>query len=536
MSKRSEKLFFFALIAFLGVLYMWFANLRYFVDGLNTAWLIETSDAWIIHPNHPLFPLIPQMLFLLAGGESEAVTGLGFLLVWTTIFGMISCWGIRLLAREAGASITGEAFAILLFGFSSAIWYFFSTANQYSTALAAYIFALYAIIRIARNSSPISLRRSILLGLFTGIAILIHQVNIFLSVPLGWAIFRRDGAPREKSIKFLAVFLAALIIAAGFTIFCAVFIVGVESVPEFIEWQKSYVTQTRYWAHGLLDSVARTARGAFDLHLAHTFHSEGLFGDWQDAPSEPGVILFRAAQAFVILFIVVETVRGLVEYFRDKNRSTIQTIGLYAAVPFVVFSLIFTPESTNYRIFYLPGWLMFMAPVFERHFRFQTPRFRNLWLPALVIITLFTANFAVKFYPESIPTKNPYITEAGLLSIRVGPGDLVIYSGAEEDYLRAQYLRYFSRADILILPELIEAIRREPGKVIADFIERDSSGNLIMVHEDALYSEEDVEWINDFYRTDIAPNELENFIDDHTELVSGMVINEKQYLLIEPLE
>ena len=535
MSKRSETFLVFILIAFFGVLYIHFADLRYFVDGLNTAWLMETSNTWIVHPNHPLFPLVPHILFALLGGESETFTGLGFLLIWASVFGMISCWGVWLLAREVGGSICGSIFILLLFGFSSGIWYFNATPNQYSTALAAYIFTLYAIIRIARASSSISVRHSFLLGLMIGIAILIHQVNVLLLIPLALIILRTDGAIGQKSIRFLTAFIVALIVAVGFTVLSGILIVGIHSLPDFIEWQKSYITQAQYWVHGPVDAVQRTARGAFDLHLAHTFHSEGLFGDWSGRLN-PGILLLRLAQAFVILFIVIEAVRGLVEYFRDKSKPYIRTVGLYAALPFIIFTLIFTPESTNYRIFYLPGWLILMIPVFERHFHFEKPRFRNLWLPVMVIITLFTANFTIKFYPESIPENNPYIAEAGLLSIYFGPGDLVIYSGAEEDYLRSQYLRYFSRSDILILPELIESVRSDPGRVVDDFLERTDRGNLIVVHEDALDSVEDVEWINKFYRTDIRPGELADFIDEHTETGTSMVINDKQYILIVPSE
>jgi hypothetical protein len=536
MSKRSDTLLVLFLVALLGAIYMRFTDMRYFVDGLNTAWLMETSGTWIVHPNHPLFPLMPQMVFVLLGGESEAIDALGFLLVWTTAFGMISCLGVWLLAREAGGSIGNSIFVLLLFAFSSGVWYFNATPNQYSTALAAYIFTFLAIVRTGRAGragSSISVRHSVLLGIFIGIATLIHQVNALLVIPLAWTIYRTNNTSRGRMISLITAFIAALVVAVGFTILCGILIVGIHSMPEFIEWQKSYVTQTQYWAHGLIDAVQRTARGALDLQVAHTFHSEGLFSDWHRRLSA-GILLFRAAQAFVILFIVIETVRGLVEYFRDRSKPYIRTVALYAALPYVIFTLFFTPESINYRIFYLPGWLIFMTPVFERHFRFQKPQFRSLWLPALVIMVLFTANFTIKFYPDSIPDNNPYIYEAGLMSTYVGSGDLVIYSGAEVDYLRAQYIRYASHADILILPKLIESIRSDPERVIEDFEERAERGNLIVVHEDALFSDEDVEWLNNFYRMDIRPRELADFIREHTRIATSMVVNGKEYILIVP--
>jgi hypothetical protein len=55
-----------------------------------------------------------------------------------------------------------------------------------------------------------------------------------------------------------------------------------------------------------------------------------------------------------------------------------------------------------------------------------------------------------------------------------------------------------------------------------------------VVHEDALFSDEDVEWLNNFYRMDIRPRELADFIREHTRIATSMVVNGKEYILIVP--
>jgi len=70
---------------------------------------------------------------------------------------------------------------------------------------------------------------------------------------------------------------------------------------------------------------------------------------------------------------------------------------------------------------------------------------------------------------------------------------------------------------------------------IRELIERDAQGNVTLVHEDALFSEEDVKWLNDFYLTDIRPNELEEFASEHVVVAASFIINDKEYLVVESI-
>ncbi len=532
-TNRTETLVSFVTVALIGIVYLRFLNHRYFVDGLNVAWILETQDNLFIHPHHPLFPLLLQVLYKLIGGDSSGVDSLGLIVIWSVLSGVLAIWGLQHILKTIGLPRPAIIFSILLFAFSNATWYFSSTPNQYTTALAMHVFTVIYLVPVITGRAVLTPRTAIIIGILTGLSILSHQINALLLIPVFYIGWTSGDRLKNTGISIGSVVLIAVL----FTIFSGIAFEGVRSFSDFISWQKSYVVRSMYWAEGPVDSITRSFRGMIELHLAHVFHLEGLFGNWNDSSGSSTWywrLILRFAQAYTLIFIGYETVKSLLEWIKARPRLSIQTLGLLCAMPFFIFSFFFTPDSTNYRLFYLPGFILFLAPALVRHFQLEKFEIKKAWPLVLLIIALFTTNFSVKFLPESDPSKNPFIAEAGLIAEWVGTGDLLVYSGAGEDYFRMHYMRYFTLADVAILPELIDAIRNNPEDLVADIKNRDVNGNVIYIHEDALYSVEDVEWLNELYGTDIGQKEFLEFISEYIVVIRSIEVNEKDYILVAP--
>jgi hypothetical protein len=516
------------------ILYLFFRCYRYFTDGLSAAYQIETSDKWLVHPNHPLFPLLPQAIQRL-GGINSGYPGLDLLCLWAGAFGVLAAWGMLFLLKTARLSSVTALLCLGIFVFSAGVWYFGCTANQYSTALALNILTMIALVGIIRRPDPPTFRDTALVGFLTALAVLAHQVNGLLLIPVAYSFLSGKFPLRRKLANAAWAVVISILIAAVLTIVMGVTLVGLRAPSDFIAWQESYVTQPWYWAQSIPDSLTRTFKGAIELHLAHVFHSEGLFGSWNrslNSPREYFVWILRIGQAFVLLFLAVETLRALVDYFRSRPKPSLQTLGLTAWLPFAIFCFFFTPDTFNYRVFYMPGYLLFLSPALEKHFSLDSFRFRRAWPVILMVVALFSTNFTAKFLPDHNPDNNALLNEAERLAAILGPGDLMIYSGAGEDYLRADYAHYFVGCDTLILPDAIKRIRMNPEQVIADFERRLSSGGFVGIHEDALYSEEDLDWVNRYYGMNIGRDELADFLDTYSEPTDYCLISDLRIFVI----
>jgi hypothetical protein len=369
----------------------------------------------------------------------------------------------------------------------------------------------------------------------------------------------------------------AILITGLITVVTGALILGLKSPSDFIAWQHSYVTRSMYWVDNPVDSIVRSFRGIIELHLAHAFHVEGLFGDWS-LDNESGNyfnfykwLILRIAQAFILIFLLILTIGTFIGWFKTRPINKLQLIGLLSATPFFLFSFFFTPDSTNYRIFYLPGFILFVAPGYlgtgpnfardriesvKRYageirpsphipltlfilllefLNLMKPNLKRVIIPGLLIAALFASNFIVKYLPESDPARNPYISEAQTLALSVGPGDLVVYSGAGDDYLRMYYTKYFTRADVTYLPELINIVRYASDDLLNDIRKRIDEGHTILIHEDALFSPDDMHSVNSQYGTNIGDTEFADYLEKHVTVGSVIEIGGNEYLTVGSL-
>jgi hypothetical protein len=460
-------------------------------------------------------------------------------MVWSAIFGILACWFMVLTLRTAGFRNSTALAGLALYGFSSAIWFYSSTANQYSTALFLHNLTLYLIVhaftRLPRYPSS---KEIIVIGVLISIATLSSQLNAGLLLAGIYLLLASDAKPRVKMKSLLLFFATIILISVALWGCIAYFLIGASTPAEFMDWQRTYITSHRYWGHSLADSLKRSIRGATELHLAYLFRGDSLFGSSQDgfASNEwfKGLPL-KIGQALVLLFFIIETIRAFIGWVRSGTRYPIQNIGLVVFVPVMLFSFIFTPEQTNYRIMYLPGLLLFLSPLLERDFNLNRPSFRCAWPLSLVTIVLFSVNFIVKFLPESNPNNNHLLAEAKQLGEMFDHSDRIIFLSAYEDDFRIKYTRYFTECNVHRVIDIVYALRNNPEELEALFRKTVGYGGSVVVHVDALYSVEDLTWVNKRHRINIQPGEVATFFETHFKPVDYFEINGSAYIVMKPL-
>ncbi len=509
-----------------------FPSYNYFSDGLVDAYDIETSAIWIVHPHHPLVPLIPQAIFRAMGGLGSGITGLGLLHVWSILFGIIGCWGMIFLLRAARFSTATTLSGLALYAFSNGVWYFNTVPNQNSTALAMHILALLAIVYPAmQEGKQLSSKNAILIGLLTSFAILCSQLNTVLILPAIYLfLFNKPATGRGKALFAYAA--TVVVVTGGLFLFLVAGLKNIGSFSELTAWQRSYILSPRYWASGIGDSLIRSLRGAASLHLAYLWQPGSLFNPRN---GHTGSLPIMLGQALVLSFFIIETIRAFISWVITRPGSTVQNLALITGLPIFLFSFVFTPEWVNYRILYMPSLILFISPVIESDFGLKSPSLRKLWPLLIVILSLFLTNFTLKYLPESNARHNLYLNEARELSKNYGLHDRIIYLSAYDGDYRIKYTRYFTQCNVTRVIDLVAAIRRNPAEVEAFFRDGFRDGGRVLVHEDALHSPEGVEWVNERYGTDIKPDEVASFFNKHFRVVDKFAINGSRYYVMQPL-
>ena len=512
---------------------------QYFPDALIFAFHIEMNPHPLLNPHHPLFPLGPQLVFQVLGGLKAGITSLGVLMVWSVVFGIISCWAMALTLSAAGFKRATVLAGLALFAFSHAIWYFSSTANQNSTPLALHILTLYAIIgNIRRLPACPSKERIVGIAALTSIAILSSQANAVLLIPVIYLLAACDTKSRAKINNFALYILTFIIISGAMWAYLAYALLGARSFADLAGWQHTDAVFPAYWPQGLADSLKRSLRGAVDLHLAYAFQPGSLFGGWREGAGSLEWfkdLPLKAGQAIVLLLFAIETFRAVIGWLLARPRNPVQTVGILTALPAVAFTFIFTPEQVHHRILYLPGLLLLIAPLIERDFELGRPSLRRAWPLLLVILSLFLTNFCIEFLPESNAANNIYLNDTKELAKRLGRNDKIIFLSAFDGDYRIKYTRYFTQCDVYRAMDVVHAIRTDPSELEAVFREAEQKGGVIVVHSDALYSAEGLAWENKRYGHDVRPGELADFFKSHFTPVDYFMISDKAYIVMKPI-
>jgi len=488
---------------------------RYFSDGIQFAVELRYSTDWILHPHHVLYPLLPQVFYRVFGFDRSGLGELGFLIGWSKAMYLFSSIAMLYILRRCGFGLSGIVIGLILFMISHGVWYFGLTANQNSTPLLFHLLTLIAIQHVYLQKKPLNLLNILLVTLLIAVSTLASQVNAVLLLPFIYVLFVKSESGKGRTRNILLFILFAILILILLLIAIGSGLGGFSSFTDYVNWQYSYVFQNRWWSGSFQDGLLRNLKGLFTVHVAEIFSTWGLFGDWTGefgAPAWWYRLVLRLGQAFAAIALLNEFIRTCIDFIRRHVRKPVQTIGLLAALPILIFSIFYIPENLNLRVLYIPGFILFILPSIEQRYRFDNrPGLLSMtgWPVKFGLIALLLVNLLTFYWPCSTPACNPRLDEMVVMAEHVERNDFVIYPWTDEGHTDALYVQYFLDTEALTINKLIDIEREYGGAATREILTTSEGERTIWLHEDVI----NTELMGGQYGSTVSSDEVAQFIN-----------------------
>ena len=329
-------------------------------------------------------------------------------------------------------ALAGAAAALLL-AVSYAYWYYAVEVEVYTIAACCLIACLWLLLAVARKPTP---SRAAALGVAQSCAVLFHQTNILLCVPVFVAlIYGVTAEPQPLTVALRRLWRPALAYGVPFALLVGGAYLGVgfgvsglRSWVALANWMAGYAT-TGFWG-GAVD-------GAKFVRLG-----QGLAGSLaQTGGTLVGLALFA---------LLLVGLRGL----RAAPRGVV-AICLGWLLVYGAFFVWWEPDNIEFWIASMPPcYLLVVLAVFQPH----APK-RNVWLAALVLgacsLTLLGLNYSAITRRGDAALDLQRVT-ARALAAQSKPGDLlVVPDGLPELYLPF----YEGRANVASLSQAMAVTR-----------------------------------------------------------------------------
>lgn len=231
--------------------------------GLYSATLTEvhTYDAlsYILDVDRKPWPELFHPHHLLYGPLGAVIRAIATALGWQ---GSVEIW-LQLVNAVAGAigvsflfvicrSVTGSGIAALAatlwVGFSYAYWYYAVEVEVYTLAAMALIGVLWLLFKMAQQPTT---HLSIWLGMTQGLAVLGHQTNVLLSVPIFLTIVLTETNHQSRLRLFVSYLIPLLMVVGSAYLWVAIGVSGMRRWEDIWLWLTGYA-QTGFWG-GAID-------------------------------------------------------------------------------------------------------------------------------------------------------------------------------------------------------------------------------------------------------------------------------------------
>lgn len=394
------------------VLYLTTLTQVHTFDALSYGLAVD-NKSWqeLFHPHHlaygPLGALVRQIAQAI-GWPGSAVVPMQITNALAGAVGVALFFAlIRALTQRAGLALGGA----LLLGGSYAYWYYAVEVEVYTIAAVLLIGCLGLLVRFLDTPTP---RLCFGLGLVQGAAILFHQTNVLLCIPVGVALlYASCGSWGRATLRlWLAYVLPLVAVVGGAYLLVGVAVSELRSVEAFVAWITSYA-QTGWWGGPVSGDNWQRLGVGLSSALAHPF------GAW----------LWLLLSGLVLL-----QVRPLLRSYRLLTVTLLSWLLVYGA-----FFFWWEPDNAEFWIASLPPF--FLLVVLAVHTATPTRTYRSLWVGGVLAIgaVMLTGNYnAVMLRGSGAYSPQFFIGEA-LANVSTADDLLLVPDG-----LQALYLEYYS--------------------------------------------------------------------------------------------
>ncbi len=400
-------------------------------DALSYVTSVERKP-WseLFHPHHLAYgPLGAAMLVV---GQALGYQG-GAALPMQLVNAIAGAAGVALfylVARTATGRSDPAAAAALLLGASYAYWY-------YAVEIEVYTFAtLFLIICMAlmARPGPWNARRCMALGLAQGGAVLFHQTNVLLSIPIAlialanaWRATtgREPAVPRQRWSTVTGrwtYYAGALALAVGLPYMYVMLVISnFRTVEAMLAWLTEYA-RTGWWGSPFTLTT-----------LAHL--GTGL----ADSMAQPGGAWFWLTLGFIVLWAWSGRATWERGNTSDEHRRALHPHLPWLIVWLITYGIFFAwwePDNIEFWIASLPPALLLLALALSRAQRWGPP----IWSVLAIAAAMLWIN-AGAINRRGDPATDLQRLVARELAARSTPADLLIVP----DGLLELYLPYYEQ-------------------------------------------------------------------------------------------
>lgn len=420
-------------------------------DALSYALDVEDKP-WqeLFHPHHLAYGPLGSLVLALAEATGWRGRAIVPLQVTNALAGALGVLLFFALVRSVTCRFDLALCGAILLGGSYAYWYYAVEVEVYTIATMFLVLCLWLLVRLIRCPSP---GICVMLGLTQGLAVLFHQTNLLLCVPIAAVLIFQNQDPwiqdTEEHTQYrglstwwlvrggwrmvagarwrlwLAYMLPLGLVVGGCYLLVGFGISRFDSWAAFMDWNTTY-TRMGWWGQPVtLKNWSELGRGLASA-LAHPF----------------GAFLILMLAHILVLYL-----RPLVR----RDRQLVLGLGVWLAT-YGAFFFWWEPENAEFWIASLPpAFLLVVLALRAGGRRWHS----GVWLTLAIGLTMVAGNYqAVVLRGSGAYTPQRAIAHA--LDEQSGAGDLLIVP----DGLQVLYLHYYvGRLNTLALGQLLQTSR-----------------------------------------------------------------------------